>query len=87
MCFRPAQIEMKNCPQCGKVNKPIAKVCEHCGAELSNVIKDFDADQASLDAATKTPPKPGAPAAPAAPGAPKAPGAPAAPAAPGSPAK
>lgn len=64
---------MKTCPQCGAVNKPIDKVCAQCGAELDNTVKDFDADQASLDSAIK---------APAAPGAPKAPGAPAAPGAP-----
>ena len=37
---------MKVCPACGKSNKPVAQVCEECGAELDNSIKDFDADQA-----------------------------------------
>lgn len=35
MCFRPAEIQMNKCPECGKINKPIAKVCEECGAELN----------------------------------------------------
>lgn len=81
MCFRPAQIEMKNCSKCGTANKPVATVCESCGAELETVVGDFDADQAALDAAIKmpgapAPSAPGAPAAPKAPGAPKASGAP-----------
>lgn len=64
---------MKKCPACGADNKPVAKVCAQCGAELDNKKIDFDADQASLDAA-------GAPsAAPGAPGAPKPPTAPSAP--------
>ena len=70
MCFRPAEVSLKKCPECGKANKPIAKVCEACGAELDNAVKDFDADQAALDAAgtmaTPRPPKassvPGVPA-------------------------
>jgi len=71
MCFRPAEISMKNCPQCGKVNKPVATVCEDCGAELDNTVKDFDADQASLDSAIK---QPGSPTSPqAVPSAPKSP--------------
>lgn len=86
MCFRPAQIEMKKCPKCGKVNKPIATVCESCGAQLVASGGDFDADQAALDsAAVKKPGVPKAPGTPAAPGAPKAPGAPSAPKAPGAP--
>lgn len=72
MCFRPAEISMKTCPECGKANKPVATVCEACGAELDNTVKDFDADQASLDSANTM----GAPKAPAAPGAPKPPEAP-----------
>lgn len=76
MCFRPAQVTMKTCPACGAVNKPIAKVCEKCGAELDNKKIDFDADQSKLDAANTTgslaPAAPAAPA-PAAPGAPKPP--------------
>ncbi|MDO4290572.1 MAG: hypothetical protein Q4C41_05020 [Eggerthellaceae bacterium] len=73
MCFRPAAVSMKTCPQCGAVNRPIDKVCAQCDAPLDNTVKDFDADQAALDGAIK---------APAAPGAPKAPGAPVAPGAP-----
>lgn len=76
MCFRPAEVSMKTCPACGKTNKPVATVCEACGSELDNSVKDFDADQAALDAAgTQVAPRaPGA--APAAPGAPKPPEAP-----------
>lgn len=69
---------MKVCPACGKSNKPVATVCEECGAELDNTKKDFDADQSKLDAANIAPsaPKPPAPAAPGAPKPPAAPGAP-----------
>ena len=77
MCFRPTEISMKKCPQCGADNKPIAKECAQCGAPLEDKKYDFDADQASLDAANIA--VPGAPKAPGAPGAPKAPGAPGAP--------
>lgn len=73
MCFRPAEIKMNVCPQCGKNNKPIAKVCEECGAPLEMQKVDFDADQSKLDAANVS--TPGSPVAPA-PAAPKAPGAP-----------
>ena len=66
---------MKVCPACGKTNKPVARVCEDCGAELDNSIKDFDADQAKLDANIKPPAAPGAPKPPAAPSAPKPPAA------------
>lgn len=76
MCFRPAEISMKKCPQCGKSNKPVATVCEACGSELDNTVKDFDADQADLDLGMKAPSAPKAPGAPKAPDAPKAPGAP-----------
>lgn len=75
MCFRPAEMSMNTCPACGKANKPIAKVCDACGAPLEMKKIDFDADQASLDAAIKAPAAPGAPA-PGAPAAPKAPGSP-----------
>lgn len=54
---------MKKCAACGKSNKPIAKVCESCGAPLDEMKIDFDADQGKLDAAAK-PPAPQAPAAP-----------------------
>ncbi len=73
---------MKVCPVCGKSNKPVSLVCEECGAELDNGVKDFDADQAKLDASIKAPAPPAAPSAPkppAAPGAPKPPAAPGAP--------
>lgn len=73
MCFRPAEMSMNTCPACGKANKPIATVCDGCGASLEMKRTDFDADQASLDASIMMP---GAPAAPAAPGAPMPPGAP-----------
>lgn len=81
MCFRPAQIEMNKCPQCGAANKPIAKECEKCGAPLEMKKVDFDADQSNLDAANtyQAPSAPSAPGAPAAPGAPKPPSAPGAP--------
>ncbi len=35
MCFRPAAAKLNRCPQCGKVNKPVATVCIDCGAELA----------------------------------------------------
>lgn len=73
MCFRPAEINMKKCAACGADNKPVAKVCAQCGAELDNKKIDFDADQASLDAAGVPPVAPGAPKPPMAPGAPKPP--------------
>lgn len=75
MCFRPAEVVMKKCPECGTPNKPIATECAKCGAPLDNKKMDFDADQASLDAANTfaAPKAPGAPAAPKAPGAPKPP--------------
>ena len=76
MCFRPAEISMKKCSACGADNKPVAKVCAQCGAPLDNSKIDFDADQASLDAAITPPAAPTAPQAPGAPAAPKAPGAP-----------
>ena len=76
MCFRPAEIKMNVCPTCGKNNKPIAKVCEQCGAALTMEKVDFDADQAKLDAANvAAPAAPAVPAAPAAPAAPKPPAA------------
>ena len=84
MCFRPAEVSVKKCAACGAVNKPIAKECAQCGAPLDNTKADFDADQASLDAAN-TFKAPGAPKAPTAPGAPKPPGAPAVPKVPGAP--
>ncbi len=74
MCFRPAEISMNVCPRCGASNKPVAKVCAQCGAELKKMEIDFDADQAKLDAAaTAAPGAPKAPKAPGAPGAPRAP--------------
>ena len=92
MCFRPAEISMGTCANCGATNKPIAKVCEQCGAELEEMKFDFDADQGFLDSAINMPPSmpgalgaPGAPKAPVAPKAPGAPGAPKAPKAPGGP--
>ena len=86
MCFRPAEIKPNNCPKCGKINKPIAKVCEECGEPLEMVKSDFDADQASLDShVAAVPGAPGAPKAPGAPSAPKAPGVPGAPSVPKAP--
>lgn len=67
---------MNTCPACGKANKPIATVCEECGAALEMNKVDFDADQASLDSAMKAPGAPAAPSVPGAPAAPKAPGTP-----------
>lgn len=64
---------MKKCPECGTVNKPVATVCEKCGASLETQKQGFDADQ---------PLTPGAPNAPKAPGAPAVPGAPKPPAPP-----
>ena len=37
MCFRPAEVQLNKCPQCGKVNKPIDKTCVACGTELTSV--------------------------------------------------
>ena len=48
---------MKKCAQCGATNKPVATVCAQCGAPLDNRKIDFDADQASLDAAGAMPPE------------------------------
>lgn len=45
MCFRPAEIGMNKCPQCGASNKPIATTCEACGAELPKVVIDRKAQQ------------------------------------------
>lgn len=73
MCFRPAEIQVNKCPQCGKTNKPIAKECEACGAKLEMKKADFDADQASLDASIKAPSAPKAPDAPKPPSTPKPP--------------
>ncbi len=67
---------MKKCAACGADNKPVAKVCAQCGAELDNKKIDFDADQASLDAAGKPPVAPAAPNTPSTPKSPKAPSAP-----------
>lgn len=75
MCFRPAEIQMKKCPKCGATARPIDKECQKCGEPLEDQKIDFDADQAKLDSAIKTP----APSAPAAPGAPKPPAVPGAP--------
>lgn len=51
MCFRPTEMSMNKCPQCGASNKPIAKECAQCGVPLERKKVDFDADQAALDAA------------------------------------
>ena len=75
MCFRPAEISMKKCPECGANNKPIATECAQCGAPLENKKIDCDADQAALDASIKSPGAPSAPNAPKVPGAPKPPSA------------
>lgn len=75
MCFRPTEISMKECPQCGANNKPIAKECAQCGAPLEDKKFDFDADQASLDASITAPGVPKAPGNPGTPGAPKPPSA------------
>ncbi len=91
MCFRPTEMSMNECPECGASNKPIATVCEQCGAELNKVDIDFDADQAKLDASATAMPGGPAPSAPDAakplgaskdPDKPKPPGAPPAPGAP-----
>ena len=50
MCFRPTEMSMNECPQCGAKNKPIATECAQCGAPLEQKRIDFDADQAKLDA-------------------------------------
>lgn len=81
MCFRPAEIEMKKCPECGANNTPVAKVCKQCGAELPDQQVDFAAQQAQFmaeanaaGAAASGKPAP-APNAPTVPGAPQAPNA------------
>lgn len=71
MCFRPAEISMKKCPNCGKTCKPVDKACPDCGTELDSGPKGFDADQQS----GPPPSAPAAPGAPAVPGAPKPPSA------------
>lgn len=80
MCFRPTEMSMNKCPQCGANNKPIATECAQCGAPLEKMKVDFDADQAKLDAVNvaggaSMPPMPKVPSAPKPPSAPKAPGA------------
>ena len=57
MCFRPAEVSMKVCPECGKNNKPVATVCEACGADL--------AAGAPAPGAPTAPAAPGAPRLPA----------------------
>lgn len=77
MCFRPAEMSMNKCPQCGANNKPIATECSQCGAPLKRMKVDFDADQASLDAFSTLPPqKPASPKAPSMPNVGKKPEAP-----------
>lgn len=74
MCFRPAEVSMKKCPNCGKTCKPVDKVCPDCGAELSSTPKGFDADQqGNPPAGAPSPAAPKAPGVPTVPGAPKPP--------------
>lgn len=82
MCFRPAEIQMKKCPECGASNTPVAKVCKECGATLPDEKVDFAAQQAQFmaeanaaGAAVTGNAAPTAPGAPPVPSAPKAPGA------------
>lgn len=76
MCFRPAtasggDVQKNRCPECGKINKPIATVCVQCGHELT---PPEQAGPPDLKMHLKDrPAKPGAPAAPKAPGAPSSP--------------
>ncbi|MDR1712636.1 MAG: zinc-ribbon domain-containing protein [Coriobacteriales bacterium] len=98
MCFRPAELSMNTCPECGKKNKPIAKVCEACGAALGvqqnvtcpicgmqNPATATTCAQCGATAEEIMAKMGGAPSAPGAPAAPPAPGAPRPPAAPGAP--
>lgn len=101
MCFRPAEISMNTCPSCGKNNKPIAKTCEDCGADLGvaggivcpicGLNNPATATVCAQCGATAeeimAKMGDGAPKAPTPPGAPKPPPAPGAPSAPGAPPK
>lgn len=77
MCFRPAEITMNKCPECGAACKPNERVCPKCGADVPFVKIDNAAQQAKFAAEANaaanaaTAPKP--PAAPGAPAAPKPP--------------
>ena len=79
MCFRPTEMSMKKCPQCGANNKPIATECAQCGAPLEQMKIDFDADQAKLDSFATMPPMPGMPQNPGVPPMPSMPPMPSAP--------
>jgi hypothetical protein len=67
MCFRPGQAEQKlnTCPECGKVNKPLATECVNCGQKLE------PPSQSQTPAAA--PPRPGKPGGVVPPNAPPAP--------------
>jgi serine/threonine protein phosphatase PrpC/uncharacterized OB-fold protein len=51
---------MMICPNCGKQNRPAAKFCKHCGADLSSTR----ATPSTTTAQRATPPQPASPAAP-----------------------
>lgn len=100
MCFRPAELQMNKCSECGTVNRPIDKECKKCGAALSMTQPDVacplcgamnspTATQCVQCGATDTEiiaASMKAPQAPVAPVAPKAPSVPKAPGAPKPPA-
>lgn len=50
MCFRPAEISMNTCPQCGATCKPNATECPECGAAIEIVKIDEAAQQAKFAA-------------------------------------
>lgn len=86
MCFRPAtasggDVQKNKCPECGKINKPIATTCIQCGHELTPPEQagapDLKArhDELMAARASHAPSAPMAPKSPQAPGAPKAPSA------------
>lgn len=72
MCFRPAdasggEVQKNRCPECGKINKPIATECIQCGHELTP-----PAQAAPPDLKMHLKNRPAAPGAPEVPGTPPA---------------
>lgn len=83
MCFRPSTasggaVQKNKCPECGKINKPMATECVVCGHDLTPpdqaAAPDLKGEHDRMMAARR-----------GAPGAPKVPGAPSVPKKPGSP--
>ena len=82
MCFRPADasgndVQKNRCPECGKINKPIATECIKCGHPLTPPAQAAPPDlKMHLKNKPAPPSAPGALGTPRAPHAPKTPGAP-----------